>query len=197
MFTGIINHIGDIIAAQQKGDLTITVACDFNEASLVIGESIACNGACLTVISKGPHDKGSIFTAELSGETLACTAPRWNVGDRLHLERALKLGDALDGHMVTGHVDGTATITSITLEGDSHRVEIEAPEAFSRFIAAKGSVTLDGISLTVNPVDGNRFGVNIIPHTWQATTLGSRKVGDLLNIEIDLIARYTARLLNQ
>lgn len=197
MFTGIINDIGHITAAEKNGDLTITVACGWSEDSMTIGESIACNGACLTVIDKGRHKDGGFFTAELSNETLNCTAPRWNKGDQLHLERALKLGDTLDGHMVTGHVDGTATIHAITSDGDSHRLDIDAPANLSHFIAAKGSITLDGISLTVNSIQNHRFSVNIIPHTWDVTSLHQRKAGDVLNMEIDLIARYTARLLNR
>ena len=192
MFTGVIHHLGTITEAQQQGDLTLTIAHDFG-APLTIGESIACNGACLTVISSSliPHPT---FTTQLSAETLTHTAPRWKVGDKLHLERAMRLGDALDGHLVTGHVDGLATLISVTQEGGSHRLTLEAPDSLARFIAAKGSVTLDGISLTVNEVEGNRFGVNLIPHTWQVTTFAQRKPGDTLNLEIDLIARYVARL---
>ncbi len=197
MFTGIINHIGRVESAKMEGDLTLTIHCDWPEESLFIGESIACNGACLTVIEKGARAEGSWFATQLSGETLKLTAKRWNIGDSLNLERAMRLGDTLDGHMVTGHIDGIATIHSITPDGDSHIVTIDAPLELSRFIAQKGSVTLDGVSLTVNSVQNNRFTVNIIPHTWKVTTLGSRKAGDSINIEIDLIARYTARLLNQ
>lgn len=190
MFTGIIQHQGNITDAKQSGDLRITIACDFAN-DLKIGESVACNGACLTVVEK----TATAFSADLSAETLACTAPRWNKGETINLERALKLGDALDGHLVTGHVDGIASIKTITSSGDSHIVELEAPKNLSRFIAEKGSVTLDGISLTVNKVDGTRFWVNIIPHTWSITTLGKRKTGDALNLETDLMARYAARLL--
>jgi riboflavin synthase len=196
MFTGIINSIGHIESAEKKGDLKLVIACGWPADSMALGESIACNGACLTVIDKGTLASGSsFFTTELSQETLNRTAPRWQQGDKLNLERAMKLGDTLDGHMVTGHVDGIATINSITKEGDSHVLAIDAPQALSRFIAEKGSVTLDGISLTVNKVSGNRFWVNIIPHTWKVTTLGQRKEGEAINIEIDMIARYVARLL--
>ncbi|MDX2113067.1 MAG: riboflavin synthase [Alphaproteobacteria bacterium] len=190
MFTGIITSIGTVISSKQEGDLTLAISCPWND--LRIGESISVSGACLTVTT---WQQGS-FTVQLSGETLARTAPRWNSGDKVNLERAMKLGDALDGHLVTGHVDGLARITAITPQGGSHLVQIEAPPALSRYIAEKGSVTLDGVSLTVNQVEGARFSVNIIPHTWQATTLGERKTGDVLNLEIDLIARYVERLLS-
>ncbi len=193
MFTGVIHHFGTIIACEKSGDWRITVAHDLPEADLRIGDSIACNGACLTVIEKTPGH----FAATLSAETLACTAPRWNLGERLHLERSLRLGETLDGHMVSGHVDGLATLRAITAHADSRVLELEAPEAFSRFIAAKGSVTLNGVSLTVNQVAGNRFFVNIIPHTWGVTNFHARTVGDTLNLEIDLIARYVARLLGK
>jgi riboflavin synthase len=196
MFTGIINNIGHIESAEKKGDLKLVIACGWPADSMILGESIACNGACLTVIDKGTLANGhSFFTAELSQETLNRTSPRWQQGDKLNLERAMKLGDALDGHMVTGHIDGISTIHSITEEGGSHVLAIDAPQHLSRFIAEKGSVTLDGVSLTVNKVSGNRFWVNIIPHTWKVTTLGSRQAGDAINIEIDMIARYVARLL--
>ncbi len=190
MFTGIITSIGTILTSQKEGDLTLAISCPWHD--LRIGESIAVSGACLTVTS---WQQGS-FTVQLSGETLARTAPRWNSGDKVNLERAMKLGDALDGHLVTGHVDGLAKIISVSAEGGSHRLEIESPPTLSRFIAEKGSVTLDGVSLTVNSVEGARFFVNIIPHTWQVTTLGERKTGDVLNLEIDLIARYVERLLS-
>lgn len=195
MFTGIINHIGRIESAEQNGDLRITVSTDWPE--LTVGESIACNGACLTVVEKGARAGRHYFTADLSAETVSRTAPRWNAGDALNMERALRLGDALDGHMVTGHVDGIATIADIADDGGSHILNINAPAKLSRFIAEKGSVTLDGVSLTVNSIRDTRFTVNIIPHTWRVTTLGQRKAGDALNIEIDMVARYVARLLGQ
>ena len=197
MFTGIIHQIGHIEAADMRGDLRLRISCGWPAESLFIGESIACNGACLTVIAIGATAQGSWFDTELSAETVKCTAPRWNVGDRLNLERAMKLGDTLDGHMVTGHVDSVAVIHSITADGDSHILAVDAPPALARFIAEKGSVTLDGISLTVNRVEGNRFFLNIIAHTWNVTTLGQRKAGDALNIEVDLIARYVSRLLGK
>lgn len=191
MFTGIISSIGTIVSAEQRGDLRLTIACDFAQESLHIGESIACNGACLTVVEKGNGG----FAVDLSAETVARSASgRWRQGGKVNLERSLRLGDTLDGHMVSGHVDGLAVIHAITASGGSYILAIDAPEALSRFIAEKGSVTLDGVSLTVNKVENSRFWVNIIPHTWQVTTLGERKAGDALNLEIDLIARYVDRL---
>lgn len=191
MFTGVINHIGKITACEKQGDWRITVVSEIGVAN--IGDSIACNGCCLTVIAIA----GNTLTFSLSSETLSCTAPRWEKGMKIHLERALRMGDTLDGHLVSGHIDGLAKLISVTPAGDSHIMELEVPKELSRFIAAKGSVTLDGISLTVNKVKKNRFTVNIIPHTWDVTTFHERKVGDRLNVEIDLIARYTARLLGK
>ncbi|MFW0778106.1 MAG: riboflavin synthase [Rickettsiales bacterium] len=188
MFTGIISAIGTITSSAQQGDLRLTISCPWND--LKIGESIACNGACLTVIETVSDG----FVTELSGETTNCTAPHWNIGDKVNMERAMQLGDRLDGHIVTGHVDGLSTIKQIGEDGDSHILQIEAPDKLARFIAAKGSVTLNGVSLTVNKVEGTTFWVNIIPHTWKMTTLGERKQGDTLNTEIDIIARYVERL---
>ena len=191
MFTGIIDHIGTITQAEQTGDLRIKIATAFTNFRL--GESIACNGACLTVVESG----AGFFEAELSAETVACTAPgQWAQGLGVNLERALKAGDALDGHIVTGHVDGIGTIRSVSASGDSHILEIEVSQELKKFIAAKGSVCIDGVSLTVNKVEDARFWVNIIPHTWARTTLGQRNSGDQVNIEIDTIARYVARLLH-
>jgi riboflavin synthase len=199
MFTGIITSIGTIDSTEMQGDLRLKIICDFKPESLQTGESIACSGACLTVVTKGLLSSGkTYFTATLSAETISRTTPgRWEKGGKLNLERALKLGDTLDGHMVTGHVDGIATIKAITPVGDSHIVEIEVPENLSRFCAEKGSITLDGVSLTVNQVKDNTVWVNVIPHTWNVTTLGECKISDRLNIEIDLIARYVARLLQK
>jgi riboflavin synthase len=212
MFTGIISDIGTIVSAQQHGDLRVAIACHYPPESIHIGESIACNGACMTDKGIGDWALGiregnanpqspmpnACFTIELSAESLARTAPgQWQTGRSVNLERSLKLGDTLDGHMVTGHIDAVATIHAITPTGDSHTLCLDAPPAFARFIAEKGSVTLDGIALTVNKVEASRFWVNIIPHTWQVTTLGQRQPGDQLNLEIDLIARYVARLLEK
>lgn len=193
MFTGIITTIGTIISAKQEGDLTVVISCDWPEDSVTIGESIVCSGACLTVTQW----KNQQFSVQLSAETVSRTAPRWVMGEKINLERAMKLGDALDGHLVTGHIDGLAKIIDLKRDGDSHILTLEAPSALSRYIAAKGSVTLDGVSLTVNEVNGNNFKVNIIPHTWNVTTFHQRKVGDALNMEIDLIARYVERLMGK
>ena len=197
MFTGVIHHMGTIEACDKSGDWRITVASDLPADDLRVGDSVACNGCCLTIIDlpSTKHQALSTLLFSLSPETLACTAPRWEVGNTLHLERALRLGDTLDGHMVSGHVDGLATLIAIAPEKDSHRLEFEAPKELAKFIAAKGSVTVDGISLTVNTVEGNRFTVNVIPHTWEVTTFRERAIGDRLNLEIDLIARYVQRLL--
>lgn len=193
MFTGVIHHLGTITKRDQHDDVHITVATDLPKEDIGIGDSVACNGCCLTVIAADSHH----LTFSLSNETLSCTAPRWQKGDVLHLERALRMGDTLDGHMVTGHVDGLATLTHIAEDAGSHRLTFSVPETLSRFIAAKGSVTLDGVSLTVNTVKNNEFSVNIIPHSWQVTTFQKRVIHDTINLEVDLIARYTARLLGK
>jgi riboflavin synthase len=193
MFTGIITDIGTISRADMQGDLRLDITCNYDTGTIRLGDSIACNGACLTVVEILP--KG--FGVQLSAETVGRTAPgQWDAGKRVNLERALRMGDTLDGHLVTGHVDAVAHIRSITPVGDSHTLEIAAPGELARFIAPKGSVTLDGVSLTINSVDGDGFCVNIIPHTWVHTTLGERRAGGHLNIEIDTIARYVARLLD-
>ena len=192
MFTGIITTIGIIKSVEQRGDLRVTIECDFANA-LRIGDSVAVSGACLTVVAASAET----FTVDISAESLARTAPRWRAGGRVNLERSLRYGDTLDGHMVSGHVDGVAVIKNIIESGGSHILEIEAPQELARFIAEKGSVTLDGVSLTVNKVENCRFSVNIIPHTWQITTLSDRKAGDALNLEIDMLARYVARLLEK
>jgi len=194
MFTGIISDIGTVTKATHTGDLRLEIACHYPPESIKLGDSIACNGVCLTVVEILANG----FAVELSAETVTCTAPnQWQVGKKINMERALKMGDTLDGHLVSGHVDGIATIESIEKSGDSHIIALSAPPALARFIAAKGSVTLDGIALTVNQVDGNKFWINIIPHTWQNTTLCTRKTGDKLNLEIDMLARYVARLLEK
>jgi riboflavin synthase len=197
MFTGIISSTGTIESMEQRGDLRVIIACSFTADSLHIGDSVACNGACLTVANKGFLSTGKVyFAADISAETLSRTlSGHWEKGMQVNLERALKLGDALDGHMVTGHVDGIATLHTIIEQGDSHILKLEVPTGLSRFIAEKGSVTLNGVSLTVNRVEGSFFWVNVIPHTWNVTTLGTLKEGDGLNIEIDMIARYVARLM--
>ena len=191
MFTGIITDIGRVARIEQRGDTRFTIETKYPVATIDIGASIACGGCCLTVVAKGNNS----FTIEASRETLSVTTlGQWLEGTAINLERALKMGDELGGHMVSGHVDGVAVITAIANEGDSKRFTFEAPPSLARYVAQKGSVTLDGTSLTVNEVEGLCFGVNIIPHTQTVTTWGQSKVGDRVNIEIDMLARYVARL---
>jgi riboflavin synthase len=196
MFTGIVTDIGEVVSVEKRGDTRFTIATAYAQESIAIGASIACSGCCLTAIEMGRLQDGrGSFAVEASAETLGVTSLKdWKVGTRINLERALKMGDELGGHIVSGHVDGLGKILSIAPEGDSMRFVFEAPNDIARFIAQKGSVTLDGTSLTVNEVRGNTFGVNIIPHTQTVTTWGSSKVGDTVNIEIDMLARYVARL---
>jgi len=193
MFTGIITDIGELRAVEQRGDLKARIGTRYDTSGIEIGASIACDGVCLTVTALGPD----WFEVDISAETVSKTsigANGWDVGHRINLERALKVGDELGGHIVSGHVDGVARIVAMQDEGDSTRVTFEAPEALARFIAPKGSVCLNGTSLTVNEVDGARFGVNFIPHTKEATTWGQAAQGDAVNLEIDTLARYVARL---
>lgn len=195
MFTGIITHIGEIARIDKdRGDWRVFVKTDMDGADIAIGASIACSGCCLTVVSKENGELAFDVSAESLSKTIIGS---WAVGTKINLERSLKMGDEMGGHIVSGHVDALAEIESIEQEGDSHRVRIVVPEEFERFIASKGSITLDGISLTVNDVQGRRFGVNIIPHTWTHTTFGQRKVGDKMNMEIDMLARYVARQLGR
>ena len=194
MFTGIITDLGKVRSITKTGDTRFEFETSYDTSSIEIGASIACNGACMTVIETGPD----WFAISASGESLSkTTMGSWKEGSAINFERAMKVGDELGGHIVSGHVDGVATIVSITPEGDSHRFVFEAPAELKNFIAPKGSVALDGISLTVNEVEGARFGINIIPHTMQVTTLGHLKVGDPVNLEIDMLARYVARLLEK
>ncbi|MCK0150715.1 riboflavin synthase [Marivita sp. S6314] len=191
MFTGIVTDIGEVRQLEHRGDLRARIATAYDTDGIDIGASIACSGVCLTVVVLGPD----WFEVEISAETLdKTTLGSWQVGTKINLERALKVGDELGGHIVTGHVDGLAEIVDMRPEGDSIRYTFEAPETLARFIAPKGSVALDGTSLTVNEVDGCRFGVNLIPHTQEVTTWGRSKVGDKVNLEIDTLARYVARL---
>lgn len=196
MFTGIITDIGTITAVETRGDLHVRIACGYDTGSIDIGASIACSGACMTVVELGPD----WFAVDISQESVSRTAPgRWQVGSRLNLERSLRVGDELGGHIVTGHVDGVGTIASIAAEGDSHRIEIRTPAELAAYLAPKGSIAVDGISLTVNSVtdqpDGSAlFGLNIIPHTSAVTTLGGLSVGDSVNLEIDVLARYLGRM---
>jgi riboflavin synthase len=191
MFTGIITDIGTVRAVTKAGDTRFEIATSYDLASVDMGASIACNGCCLTVIEKGKD----WFAIQASAETLSkTTLGSWEQGTRINLERALKIGDELGGHIVSGHVDGLGEVVSITPEGDSKRFRFRVPNDLARFIAPKGSVAIDGTSLTVNEVEGNHFGVNIIPHTQAVTTWGSMTQGQRVNIEIDMLARYVARL---
>ena len=194
MFTGIITDIGTVRSAEQRGDLRLTIACNYDPSTIDLGASIACSGVCLTVVDKG----GDWFAVDISAETVSRTADRWGEGARLNLERALRMGDELGGHLVTGHIDGVAEVVSAVREGDSTRLEVTTPREIGKYVAAKGSVTLDGASLTVNEVrdegDATNFTINLIPHTAQHTTLGSVAAGESLNLEIDVLARYLKRL---
>jgi len=191
MFTGIITAIGRLEVITDTGDRRLRISCDWDCAAIDIGASIACSGICLTVIDRQDH----WFEVAASAETMAVTTlGNWQQGNRINLERALCLGDELGGHIVSGHVDGLAVITSITPAGDSHVVWLEAPQALAKFVAPKGSVALDGVSLTVNAVKGNAFSLNIIQHSWEVTDWGEAVVGQKMNMEIDMLARYVARL---
>ena len=191
MFTGIITDLGEVRALEQAGDLRARIGCHYDMGGVDIGASIACNGVCLTVIEKG----ADWFDVQISAESVSKTnIGDWRVGSALNLERALKVGDELGGHIVSGHVDGVAQIVAMHDEGDSTRFTFRAPEALAKFIAPKGSVALNGTSLTVNEVSGCDFGVNIIPHTKAVTTWGRAQAGDRINLEIDTLARYVARL---
>lgn len=193
MFTGIVTDIGEVIDLEMRGDIKARIKTAYDTDTIDEGASIACDGVCLTVIEIG----ADWFDVEISAETVSKTnvgMNKWFAGKRLNLERALKLGDELGGHIVSGHVDGVAMVINMADEGDSTRITIKAPSDLAKFIAPKGSVTLNGTSLTVNEVSGDTFGVNLIPHTKQVTTWGDVKAGDALNLEIDTLARYVARL---
>lgn len=191
MFTGIVTDIGRIHSIEQRGDTRLVIETAYDTATIAMGASISHSGACLTVVDKGP----GWFAIDASAETLACTnLGDWREGSRINLERALCVGDELGGHIVSGHVDGVGTLVDKTPEGDSMRLTFEVPADLAPFIAPKGSVCLNGVSLTVNAVEGNCFGVNLIPHTLENTTFGGSAVGDRINVEIDMLARYVARL---
>ena len=194
MFTGIVTDVGHVRHIEKRGDTHIVIATNYDVAQVEIGASISCSGVCMTVVDKGgTNDRWFAVTA--SGETLSkTTMGQWKTGDRVNLERPMRVGDELGGHIVTGHIDSVAEVMLVVPEGESTRMSFQAPAALSRFIASKGSVALDGVSLTVNEVDGLRFGVNIIPHTTKVTTFGKVKPGSKVNLEIDLLARYVARL---
>lgn len=195
MFTGIVSDIGTIDSLDQRGDLRVKISCGYAMDNVDLGASIACSGICLTVVEKGPD----WFAVDVSGETISCIASRqFSAGRRLNLERALKVGDELGGHIVTGHVDGVGEVVSAKAVGDSSEIIIRVSKDLAPYIAAKGSITVDGVSLTVNAVsddaDGALFTLNIIPHTAQVTTLGQLEPGRAVNLEIDILARYLARM---
>lgn len=191
MFTGIITDQGRILQLEQRGDLRARIGCGYDMGSVDMGASIACDGVCLTVVGLGDD----WFDVDVSAETVSKTnLDLWAAGRVVNLERALKVGDELGGHIVSGHVDGVAEVVSVVEEGDSTRVALRAPDDLARFIAPKGSVALNGTSLTVNEVQGSVFGINFIPHTKAVTTWGDVQIGDPVNLEIDTLARYVARL---
>lgn len=200
MFTGIITDIGTVAKVEQRGDLRLVVQSRYDMGGVDLGASIACSGVCLTVVDKAPAGEDGWFAVDVSHESVSRTAPGlWQEGARLNLERALKVGDELGGHIVTGHVDGVGTLVSATRDGDSTRLLIEAPHALAPYLAAKGSITVDGVSLTVNSVEDEadgacRFGLNIIPHTQALTTLDDLAPGRRFNLEIDILARYLGRM---
>lgn len=195
MFTGIVTDIGTVEAVEDRGDLRVRVSTAYDTTTVDLGASIACSGVCLTVVDKAP----GWFAVDVSHETVSRTADQWAQGGRLNLERALKLGEELGGHIVTGHVDGTGTVLEIAPDGDSRRITFSVPAALAPFIAAKGSITIDGVSLTVNTVTDQpdrsaQFTVNLIPHTQAVTTLGALAQGQAVNLEIDVLARYLQRM---
>jgi len=194
MFTGIITDIATVRAIKKTGDTRFEFTTSFDTSKIVLGASIACNGACMTVVQTGDD----WFAIEASAESLSrTTLGDLSVGSKVNLEQATRVGDELGGHIVSGHVDGVAILTKRVPEGDSLRLTFEVPDEFAKYIASKGSVTLEGVSLTVNEVDGNTFGINLIPHTQTETTLGSKQPGDRINFEIDMLARYVARMLGK
>lgn len=196
MFTGIVTDIGTIRSTEQRGDLRCIVGCSYDTSTIDLGASIACSGVCLTVVDKG----ADWFAVDISGESVSRTAQgAWTVGRKLNLERALKIGDELGGHIVTGHVDGIGEVLDVSPDGDSHRVRISIAKEISPFVATKGSITIDGVSLTVNEVNDQpdgaaSFTVNIIPHTWSVTAFADLQAGQAVNLEIDVLARYLARM---
>jgi riboflavin synthase len=196
MFTGIVTDVGRVAAVRKDGDTRFEIATAYDVDDVAVGASIACSGVCLTVVDKGYVDTGDgWFAVTVSAETMArTTLGGWKVGTRINLERSLRVGDELGGHIVTGHVDGTASVKSLQSEGDSVRCVLVVGDSLERHIAPKGSVALDGISLTVNEVAGTTFGVNLIPHTRQVTTFDTLAPGDRVNLEIDVLSRYVARL---
>ncbi len=199
MFTGIVTDVGRIARLEDRGDLRARIVCGYAAETIALGASIACDGVCLTVVDRGAAPGGAWFEVDVSAETVSKTNIRagrtaWTSGRPVNLERALRVGDELGGHIVSGHVDGLAEVVAVTPDGDSSRVGFRAPAILARFIAPKGSVALNGTSLTVNEVAGAEFGVNVIPHTRAHTTWSEVAAGDLVNLEIDTLARYVARL---
>jgi riboflavin synthase len=198
MFTGIVTDVGEVLSLAGEADRRLTLRSAYPPAELQLGASVACGGVCLTVTDKGSDGALHWFAVDASAETLRVTTlGGWTKGRKVNLERALKVGDELGGHIVSGHVDGVGHVAAMADEAHSKRITIELPPVLGRFVAQKGSVTVDGVSLTVNAVKGNRFDVNIIPHTLAVTTLGTLKPGDPVNIEIDVMARYLARLVER
>jgi riboflavin synthase len=198
MFTGIVTDVGEVLAVEERarGLRRVGIGCSYDPGTILVGASIACAGICLTVVEAGQEGQRTWFTVEVAAETLAVTtASRWRRGSRLNLERALKIGDELGGHLVSGHVDGLADLATRDDFPGMARLRFQVAEPLTRFVAPKGSIALDGVSLTVNEVEGNTFGVLIIPHTLEVTTLNVNRPGDQVNIEVDLMARYAARLL--
>jgi riboflavin synthase len=198
MFTGIVTDIGDVVTVRARGEglHRLKIACSYERASIVEGASIACSGVCLTVVAIGEDDGRTWFSVDAAAETLRLTTVGgWRHGTKINLERALKVGDELGGHIVAGHVDGLATLLEREDLTEMARLTLQAPAPLARFIAAKGSVAVDGVSLTVNEVDGDTFTVLIIPHTLKVTTLGALAAGNEINLEVDLMARYAARLM--
>ncbi|KQM62183.1 MULTISPECIES: riboflavin synthase [unclassified Sphingomonas] len=198
MFTGIVSDVGRIESIDGPGDLRVRIGCAYDTTTIDMGASIACSGVCLTVVDKSAPGEPGWFAVDVSGETVSRTADQWVAGRQLNLERALKLGDELGGHIVTGHVDGVGHVVERHADKDSTRVTFAIPRTLSAFVAPKGSVTIDGVSLTVNDVadmaEGTRFTVNLIPHTQAVTTLGHLAEGQSVNIEIDVLARYLMRM---
>jgi riboflavin synthase len=199
MFTGIVTDMGEVVAVRARAEAMLhrlKIACSYERASIVEGASIACSGVCLTVVGTGEEDGRTWFAVDAAAETLRVTTARnWQHGTRVNLERALRMGDELGGHIVTGHVDGIAVLLAREDHAESAKLSFRVPSGLARFIAAKGSVALDGVSLTINEVDGDTFSVLIIPHTLKVTTLGALAVGGKVNLEVDLMARYAARLM--
>ena len=198
MFTGIITDVGTVRSIERRGDLRVVIATAYDLDTVDLGASIACSGVCLTVVDKSAGGTPGWFAVDVSGETVARTAAQWSEGQRLNLERALKVGDELGGHIVTGHVDGVGTVSDVQPVGDSRQIDITVPAEIAPYLAGKGSITVDGVSLTVNEVadeaGATRFTLNIIPHTAAMTTLGTLRAGDRVNLEIDVLARYLGRM---